>query len=226
MYYIAGITEDGYEKACDFGFDMIERILLDDILTKLPGQMSGRIVKAKRFSYFGVKPELPVERMLGMTAGRLVAECNINVSRETCLATVISREDLTTVLKRGLIRVLNSSRWRCEPVFVQHNLFSDVVVFSPGFLYEMLGREKYGVWDHDEDKTRALRVLYKFINFLIENDDLRYVILYNELICPHWEASGEIHFNNRGELVHFNYFGPGNGQFYKYYPQVEAWERR
>lgn len=226
MYYIAGITEDGFEKACDFGFDMIERILLDDILTRLPGQMNGKMVKTKRFSYFGVKPELPVEQLLGMTAGHLVAECNINVSREDCLATVISREDLMTVLKRGLIKVLNTSRWQCEPGFVQHNLFSDIVVISPRFLYEMLSRQKYGVWNHDEDRIRALRVLYKFIDFLYENDDLRYVILYNELMCPHWEASGEIHFDNRGEVVHFNYFGPGNGQLYKYHPRVEAWERR
>lgn len=226
MYYIAGITEDGYEKACDFGFDMIERILLDDILTRLPGQMTSKIVKAKRFSYFGAKPELPVEQLLGLTAGRLVAEYDIIVSRENCLATVIGTVDLMAILKRGLIKVLNTGCWRCEPNFAQHNLFSDIVVISPRFLYEMLGREKYGVWNHNEDKARALRVLYKFIDFLYENDDLQTVIIYNELMCPHWEASGEMHFDNGGELVHFNYFGPGNGQLYKYHPQVEAWERR
>jgi len=226
LYYIAGITEDGSEKACDFGFDMIERIILDDIMTRLTGRLTGKVVKAKRFSFFGVKPEPPVEQLLGMSSRRFVDECNTNISRENCLATVLSVQDLMVVLKRGLIKVLNSSRWRCEPNFTQPNLFSDIVVVSPRLLYEMLGRKKYGVWNHDEDRTRALRVLYKFINFLYESDDLRYVILYNELMCPHWEASGEVHFDNRGELVHFNYFGPGNGQLYKYHPQVEAWERR
>ncbi|MCL2335925.1 MAG: hypothetical protein FWC60_00715 [Firmicutes bacterium] len=226
MYYIAGMTEGGFEKACDFGFDMIERILLDDVLSRLPGRAHGRMVESKRFSYFGAKPDLPLEQLLGMTARRLLAECNINISREDCLATVISREDLLTVLKRGLIKVLNTSCWRCELGLVQHNLFSDIVVISPRFLYEMLSRQKYGVWNHHEDRAQALRVLDKFINFLDANDDLRQIIIYNELMCPHWEASGEIHFNNRGEVVHFNFFGPGNGQLYKYHPQVEAWERR
>lgn len=226
MYYIAGITEGGAEKACDFGFDMIERIILDDVMTRLPQRVTVNMVKAKRFSYFGVKPEIPENLLLGMTSRRLSAEHNIKVSREHCLATVVGREDLLAILRRGLIKVLNTRRWRFGPHLAQPKLFSDLVVFSPRFLYDMLGREKYGVWDHNEDMTRALRVLYKFINFLYESDDLRYIILYNELMCPHWEASGEMHFNNRGELVHFNYFGPGNGQLYKYHPRVEAWERR
>ena len=226
MYYIAGMTEDGAERVCDFGFDMVERILMDDVLTRLPVLVTGNLVAAKRFSYFGGKPEFPANSLLGMTLGRLSAEHNISVGRENCLATVAGREELLAVLRRGLIRVLNAVHWRCGQGLAQPKLFSDMVVFNPRFLYEMLGREKYGVWDHGEDKARTLGVLYKFINFLHENGDLRYIILYNELMCPHWEASGEMHFNNRGELIHFNYFGPGNGQLYKYYPRVGAWERR
>lgn len=226
MYYIAGITEDGTELACDFGFDMIERIILDDVLFRLSGRVNNHLVKAKRFSYFGSRPELPVSRFLGMTFQKLNVEYNINVGREHCLATVVERENLLAIASRGLIKVLNSRRWHCGQYLAQPELFSDLVVFSPRFLYDMLGRDKYGVWDHEEDRTRALRVLYKLVNFLYERDDLRQVILYNELMCPHWEASGEMHFNNRGRLVHFNYFGPGNGQLYKYHPRVEAWERR
>ncbi len=226
MYYIAGITGDGAEKACDFGFDMIDRIVLDDILTRLPGKVNKGAVKEKRFSYFGDKPDYPLQEMQGMTVHRLKDKYNINVSREYCLATVVKRDYLLAVLRRGLIKVSNSPRWRCQPKPVEPELFSDIVVFNPRLLYNLLGREKYGVWDHREDRARALRVLYKFINFLYESGDLNYIILYNELVCPHWEASGEIHFNNRGELLRFNYFGPGNGQLYRYLPRVEAWERR
>lgn len=226
MYYIAGATEGGNEMGCDFGFDMIERIILDEIFMELPARVSSELIVAKRFSYFGDRPGVPVEQLVGKKAWSLQTRFNLMISRDFCLATVVKREGLLAALRRSLIKVVNIPLWRCGHSNNHPDLFNNLAVYNPYLLRSMLAREKYGEWNHGEDGTRALRVLYKFINFLYERDDLRYIIMYNELICPHWEASGEMYFNNKGELTYFNYFGRGNGQSYRYYPDLGVWQRK
>lgn len=225
LYYIAGVTEDGSEVSCDFGFDMIERIILDDILIDLPERIIANLVKEKRFSYFGSRPGFKIQDLMGQKDYNL-HKYNLDISREVCLATVVDRENLIVALRRAMIKVVNQPLWRCGRGLEQPDLFSHVVVYNPQLLRSMLGREKYGIWDHGEDRTRALGVLYKFLDFLHVKDNLVQIILYNELICPHWEASGEVCFNNRGELIAFYYFGEGNGQSYKYYPEMDVWHRK
>lgn len=225
LYYIAGVAEDGSEVSCDFGFDMIERIILDDILIDLPERIMESLVTEKRFSYFGSSPGFVIEDLKGKKIYNLL-KYNLDISREVCLATVVARENLIIALRRAMIKVINQPLWRCGRGLEQPDLFNNVVVYNPQLLRSMLGREKYGIWDHGEDRTRALRVLYKLLDFLYEKDNLVQIIFYNELICPHWEASGEICFNNKGELTAFKYFGEGNGQSYKYYPEMEIWHRK
>ncbi len=225
MYYIAGVTEDGMEMGCDFGFDMIERIVLDDILMQMPEKQIRGLVKAKRFSYFGNEPDFSLSGLVGKKAGCLRHKYRVTVSREHYLATVVKRTELLATLRRALIKIANLPRWQGVRETRQPDLFAGVVVHNPHLLRSMLSREKYGEWDHAKDRKRAFGVLYKFINFLHERSDLRDIILYSELDCPHWEASGEMHFNSGGELLAFKYFGPGNGQLYKYYPRVGARQR-
>jgi hypothetical protein len=225
LYYIAGVTKDGMEMGCDFGFDMIERITLDDTFMEIPERVMRSMIVSKRFSYFGDKPEFPVAELVGKKARRLQMENKLTVSREHCLAAVVERDSLLAILKRSLIKVGNLPGWQSGTAITMPDLFSNIVIFHPQLLRGMLSRDKYGEWDHGLDRERALRVLNKFIVFLHENDNLRHIIIYNELTCPHWDASGEMHFDNSGNLVQFKYFGQGNGQSYKYYPQLEVWQR-
>lgn len=226
MYYIAGATEGGNEMGCDFGFDMFERIILDELFMELPTRVSSKLVVAKRFSYFGDDPGIPFEQMAGQKIWSLQTRFNLAITRDVCLATVVTRDGLLAALKRLLIKVVNLPLWGCGHSHDHPGLFNSLAVYNPALLRRMLAREKYGEWNHGEDRALALRVLYKFINFLYERDDLRYIIMYNELLCPHWEASGEICFNNKGELIGFKYFGRGNGQSYRYYPELEVWQRK
>lgn len=225
MYYIAGENKDGMEMGCDFGFDMIERITLDDIFMEIPKRIIKDLIIQKRFSFFGDKPDIPLTKFIDKKAQRLQMENKLDISREHCLAAVVERESLLAVLRRSLIKVENLSDWHSSFNIIKTDLFSDIIVFPPQLLRSMLSSEKYGEWDHGNDRMRAIQVLKKFINFLHDNHYLRYIIIYNELTCPHWDASGEIYFNNEGRLISFRYFGHGNGQSYKYYPELEVWQR-
>lgn len=225
MYYVAGRTGEGMEMGCDFGFDMIERIMLDDILMEVPERVMRKLVVSKRFSYFGDKPEFPISELVGLKAQRLRMEYNLEILREQCIATVVEINSLLAILKRSLVKLWNLSRWQCSTRITRPDLFNNAVVFHPQLLRSMLSEQKYGIWDHGQDQERAIRVLNKFINFLHNNTSLNYIILYNELTCPHWDASGEMHFDKCGKLVSFKYFGQGNGQSYKYYSQLEVWQR-
>ncbi|AGL03362.1 hypothetical protein [Desulfoscipio gibsoniae] len=225
MYYIAGVNETGMEMGCDFGFDMIERIVLDDILMEIPSRAIGQLVAAKRFSYFGDKPDFKTADLVGQKAQRLQAEYGIDVLREHCQSVLVVRRPLLATLKRMRIKLWNLSGWRCGLKIKPTGLFNHIVLFHPQLLRSLLGKEKYGLWNHAEDQVRAIGVLDKFIDFLEHSNDLRKIIFYNELTCPHWDASGEMEFDSIGRLMAFNYFGRGNGQSYKYYPQLEVWQR-
>lgn len=226
MYYIAGVTEDGTELGCDFGFDMIERILLDEVFLDLPPGLGAQLVAGKRFSYFGDKPGPARDKLVGHRAQALQNRFNLVVARDYCRATVINRSVLLPALKRALIKLTNMPRWACNKIYRQPHLFKDVVVYSPYLLRLMLGREKYGDWDHARDRERALEVCKKFISFMYDRDYLRDIIIYNELLCPHWDATGEMHFDARGVLTDFNYFGRGYGHSYRFYPELKVWHRK
>ncbi len=225
MYYIAGVTEDGIEMGCDFGFDMIERIILDDIFLEIPFKLMGDLIAWKRFSYFGDKPEVNAADLVGQKAQRLQIEYGIDVLRENCQAVIVDRVTLLATLKRIRIKLWNLPGWQCGLNITPTELFKHIVLYHPQLLRSLLGEEKYGLWDHAEDRERALGVLNKFIDFLEGNASLQYIVLYNELTCPHWDASGEMQFDSSGRLAAFNYFGQGNGQSYKYYPELEVWQR-
>ncbi len=225
MYYIAGVTEDNLEMGCDFGFDMIERIILDDILMEIPQKIMCELVAGKRFSYFGDKPDVQAVDLVGQKAQRLQIEYGIDVLRENCKSVIVERLPLLATLKRMRIKLWNLQSWRSGLNITPIELFNHIVLYHPQLLRSLLGEGKYGVWDHADDQARALGVLNKFIEFLEGNPSLRQIVFYNELTCPHWDASGEMQFNSKGCLVAFNYFGKGNGQSYKYYPQLEVWQR-
>jgi len=225
LYYIAGVTEDDLEMGCDFGFNMIERIVLDDILMEIPLKKMCELVAGKRFSYFGDKPDVKVVDLVGQKAQRLQIEYGIDVLRENCRSVIVDRVLLLATLKRMRIKLWNLPGWRCGLNITPVELFNHIVLYHPQLLRSLLGEEKYGVWSHADDRVNALGVLNKFIDFLEGNLGLRQIVFYNELTCPHWDASGEMQFNSRGRLVAFNYFGRGNGQSYKYYSQLEVWQR-
>ncbi|WP_347490319.1 hypothetical protein ABDB91_03840 [Desulfoscipio sp. XC116] len=225
MYYIAGVTKDGMEMCCDFGFDMIERIVLDDVLMDIPQKVMDELDIAKRFSYFGDKPDVNVVDLVGQKAQRLQIKYGIDVLREHCQSVIVERKPLLAILKRMWIKLRNVPGWQCGLKIMPTELFKHIVLYHPQLLRSLLGKEKYGVWNHADDRVRAIGVLNKFIDFLEHNDNLRQIAIYNELTCPHWDASGEMRFNSSGRLVAFNYFGRGNGQSYKYYSQLEVWQR-
>jgi len=225
LYYIAGVTKDGTEMGCDFGFDMLERILLDDIFMEIPLKKMSELVAGKRFSYFGDKPDAQATDLVGQKVQRLQIEYGIDVLRENCQAVIIERVPLLATLKRMRIKLWNMPSWRCGSNITRIELFNHIVPYHPQLLRSLLGKEKYGVWNHADDRTHALTVLQKFIDFLEDNLDLQQIVIYNELTCSHWDASGEMQFNSRGQLVAFDYFGRGNGQSYKYYPELEVWQR-
>lgn len=226
MYYILGVAGDGLEMGCDFGFDMIERIILDDILMEVPQKVMCQLVKAKRFSYFGDKPEFKSTDLVGQKVQRLMLEYGIEVMREHCQSVVVERKPLLATLKRVRIKLWNLPGWQCSTKITPIGLFNHIVLFHPQLLRGLLGKEKYGVWNHQHDRARAIGVLDKFIDFLEHNDNLRQIVFYNELTCAHWDASGEMQFDSSGRLVSFDYFGRGNGQSYRYYPQLEVWQRK
>ncbi len=226
MYYIAGITKDGIEMGCDFGFAMIERIILDDIFMEIPFKVMDDLIAGKRFSYFGEWPGINAADLVGQKAQRLQAKYGIDVLRENCRAVIVERASLMVTLKRIHIKLWNLSSWQGGLYITPIGLFNHIVLYHPQLLRSLLGEEKYGLWDHAQDQERALGVLNKFIDFLAGNSGLQYVVLHNELTCSHWDASGELQFDSSGRLVACNYFGQGNGHAYKYYPEPEVWQRK
>lgn len=225
MYYIAGVNQDGSEEGCDFGFDMVERIVLDYCLKELPRGQARDLVGEKRFTYYGKERRWQPEDMVGLSAGVVQFKYRIPLHWENCFATVVSRDQLLVALKRIRIKVDNQKRWQCGGQQEGYGFFDHIVTFEPDRLRSMLSTRKYGDWDCSKDRIIALLVLSKFIDFLQARTDVNKVILFDDIFCTRLDATAQIKFNNKGTVTGFKYLDPNDIQVYRWTPRLDVWHR-
>lgn len=225
LYYIAGINLDGFEEGCDFGFDMVERIVLDYCLKELPRNHARELVGEKRFTYYGKERKWQPRDMVGLPAGVVHFKYRIPLHWENCSATVVSRDQLLVALKRIRIKVDNQKHWQCGGHQEGHGLFDHIVTFEPDRLRSMLSIRKYGQWDSGKDRNMALLVLGKFIDFLLARTDVDQVIFFDDIFCTRLDATAQIKFNNKGITTGFKYLEPSDLQVYRWTPRLDVWHR-
>lgn len=224
MYYLATLSENGIEEACDFGFDLVERIILDECFKSLRNTPSG-LVKEKRFCIYENNPSFSRRDILHIYASELYNRFGIYIGCDTCVATVLDGPCLKTVLEKMWMKIYNLTEWHCKNYPVIHSLFDSVVVYDPYAMRRMLSKKKYGLWDHSNDRNRALQVLGKFIDFLRDNAVPHTLVLYNEIFCSRWDSTGQIHFDTGGRVTDYRYFGEGKAFSYVYAPKIDVWQR-
>lgn len=224
MYYIAVLRNDGTEEVCDFGFDMLERIILDECFRDLKKPPKD-LVKEKRFCLYEKNFPFDRQEILGAHVVRICNRYGIYLGPDTCFATVLDKASLKIALERMWMKVFNARQWRCKNVPQRFGLFDAVVVYDPYIMRTMLSERKYGVWNHNNDRENALQVLAKFIGFLRDYPDFDALILYNEIFCSRWESTGELYVNPYGRVTGYRYFGERKAFTYVYNPKVDIWQR-
>lgn len=225
MYYIAGINAEGHEEGCDFGFDMMERIILDYCLRELPRNIARDLVEEKRFIYYGSGRKWKDADLMGLTAGVLQIKFRIPLHWENCCATVVGREKLQAALQRLRIKVFNQPGWQCRRPREGHGLFDHIVTYEPDRLRSMLSTRKYGDWNHEQDRKKALVVLEKFICFLQEHKNLGQIIFFDDIFCARLDATAQLKFNNSGVVTGFKYLTTDDVQLYRWTPRIGLWHR-
>lgn len=224
MYYLAAQKNNGQEKAGDFGFDMLERIILDECFKEFKKVPPG-LVKEKRFCIYEPNPGFKCRDILGLHAEEISSRFGIYVGYDTCFAVVLDRITLETVLDRMWMKVYNTKNWRCSRRPQKHDLFSSVILYDPCLMRGMLSQKKYGTWDHEQDRGLALQVLDKLAYFLRRHAGYDSIIFYSEIFCSRWDASGEIYFGPDGRATNYRPAGDGRAFAYLYNPQVRVWHR-
>lgn len=225
MYYIAGVNQDGFEEGCDFGFDMVERIVLDYCLKELPPNHARDLVEEKRFTYYCKERRWQPEDMIGLSAGVVQFKFRIPLHWESCFATVVNRDQLLVALKRIYIKLYNQKRWQCGGQQEGHGLFDHIVTFEPDRLRSMLSTRKYGHWDCSKDRITALKVLNKFIDLLLARTDINKIVFFDDIFCSRLDAKAQIIFNNKGRVTGFKYLEIKDLQVYRWTPRLDVWHR-
>lgn len=223
MYYIASLDSNDIEEACDFGFDMVERIILDECFKSLKKIPPG-LIKEKRFCVYDHNPSFNKYEIMEAHVVQLCSEYGIGIDYENCVATVLNRPCLDNVLKKIYMKINNLAEWRCKNSPLVHGLFDSVVVYDPYIMRNLLSEKKYGIWDHSRDRDLALQVLNKLIGFL-KNNYFDALVLYNEIFCSRWDSVGQIHFDTSGRVCDYHYYGEGKAYSYLYAPGVNVWQR-
>ena len=225
MYYIAGISVEGHEEGCDFGFDMVERIILDYCLKELPRHQARGLVAEKRFTYYGSGRKWRDTDLLGLTAGVLQIKYRIPLHWENCCATVVGRELLLAALQRIKIKLFNRPGWQCGRPREGHGFFDHIVTYEPDRLRSMLSARKYGIWEHSKDRKKALQILDRFIGFLQEQKNLIRIIFFDDIFCTRLDATAQLKLNNQGIVTGFKYLTPDDVQVYRWSPHIGVWRR-
>lgn len=224
MYYIATIGNDGIERASDFGFNMLERILLDECF-KDNKKIPEGLIKEKRFCLYEDNLNINSREVAGQHAMELCSKYGIVLSHDNCFATVVDRKGLETILKRMRLKIHNLNDWQCSNVPKSYGLFDSLIIYDPVFMRKILSKKKYGNWDHANDRERAIDVLGRFIDFLNNSSDIESVVFYNEIFCSRWDSTGEMYFDVRGRAKGYKFLSEGKAYSYIYTPQIGVWHR-
>jgi hypothetical protein len=224
LYYLAALNSEGIEQACDFGFDMLERIMLDECFKALKN-IPTDLIKEKRFCIYEDKPVLSRNQVIGMHAREICSRFGVYIGYDTCVATVLDGPSLYSLLYKLWIKIYNLPEWRCDNTPKVHGLFNSILVYDPSIMRKMLSEKKYGCWNHAADRKKGMQVLEKFISFLERGTPPASVVLYNEIFCSRWDATGELHIDTGGMVKEYKYFGEGKSLSYLYSPKVDVWQR-
>ncbi|MCF8010821.1 MAG: hypothetical protein K9L17_08590 [Clostridiales bacterium] len=225
MYYIAAIDYNNEEMACDFGFDMLERIYLDECFKQLK-EVPRDLIKEKRFCLYNNHILLKRNNILGTCAANVCRQHDIYLGYDTCCATVLDKDCLESTLKHIRIKLVNLKEWTCSSNVINYGLFDSVMVYDPYLMRSIMSEEKYGAWDYSRDQESALKVIDKFIHFLDTNKtNFKNVILYNEIFCSRWDCTGELCIDPSGYVIDYKYFEEGTAFSYLYVPSIRVWQR-
>jgi len=224
LYYLASMNSDGIERPCDFGFDMLERIILDECFKSLK-EIPASLIKGKKFCFYEHKPVFDRRQIFGLRAEDVCTRFNIYIGYDTCVATVVDGPSLYSTLLKLRLKIYNLPEWHCKNYPEMHGLFDSWLVYDPYTMRRMLSEKKYGHWNHNNDRKRAIRVLDKFIGFLEHSTIPDAFIIYNEIFCSRWDATGELFFDTKGLVADYRYFGEGKAFSYIYDSKVQIWQR-